>query len=343
MSAEITNVIADSPAWHHGVKAGDILVSVNGHKISDVLDYMYYSSESMVTLALKRGDKHIILKFPKNEYDDLGLEFETFLMDKKLSCCNKCVFCFIDQMPPNMRKTLYFKDDDARLSFLQGNYVTLTNLVQKDIDRIIEMKLNINVSVHTTNPELRCLMMHNRFAGEKIAFLRQMADAGISMNCQIVLCPGLNDGDELRRTLTDLGSLMPNVNSVAIVPVGLTKFREGLYPLTLFNEKQQGRLSTLSKASSRSSLKNTVQGWFSPLTNFILLQKDLSMMLISTRNTPSMKTAWECSAHCMMSLSRRLNFPTRQRISGRYPLPQAQPHSGLFQGLRRWLNRSIKT
>ena len=224
MSAEITNVIADSPAWHHGVKAGDILVSVNGHKISDVLDYMYYSSESMVTLALKRGDKHIILKFPKNEYDDLGLEFETFLMDKKLSCCNKCVFCFIDQMPPNMRKTLYFKDDDARLSFLQGNYVTLTNLVQKDIDRIIEMKLNINVSVHTTNPELRCLMMHNRFAGEKIAFLRQMADAGISMNCQIVLCPGLNDGDELRRTLTDLGSLMPNVNSVAIVPVGLTKF-----------------------------------------------------------------------------------------------------------------------
>ena len=151
MSAEITNVIADSPAWHHGVKAGDILVSVNGHKISDVLDYMYYSSESMVTLALKRGDKHIILKFPKNEYDDLGLEFETFLMDKKLSCCNKCVFCFIDQMPPNMRKTLYFKDDDARLSFLQGNYVTLTNLVQKDIDRIIEMKLNINVSVHTTD------------------------------------------------------------------------------------------------------------------------------------------------------------------------------------------------
>lgn len=343
MSAEITNVIADSPAWHHGVKAGDILVSVNGHKISDVLDYMYYSSESMVTLALKRGDKHIILKFPKNEYDDLGLEFETFLMDKKLSCCNKCVFCFIDQMPPNMRKTLYFKDDDARLSFLQGNYVTLTNLVQKDIDRIIEMKLNINVSVHTTNPELRCLMMHNRFAGEKIAFLRQMADAGISMNCQIVLCPGLNDGDELRRTLTDLGSLMPNVNSVAIVPVGLTKFREGLYPLTLSMKKQQGRLSTLSRASSRSSLKSTVQGWFSPRTNFILLQRDLSMMLISTRNTPSMKTAWECSAHCMMSLSRRLNFPTRQRISGRYPLPQAQPHSGLFQGLRRWLNRSIKT
>ena len=273
MSAEITNVIADSPAWHHGVKAGDILVSVNGHKISDVLDYMYYSSESMVTLALKRGDKHIILKFPKNEYDDLGLEFETFLMDKKLSCCNKCVFCFIDQMPPNMRKTLYFKDDDARLSFLQGNYVTLTNLVQKDIDRIIEMKLNINVSVHTTNPELRCLMMHNRFAGEKIAFLRQMADAGISMNCQIVLCPGLNDGDELRRTLTDLGSLMPNVNSVAIVPVGLTKFREGLYPLTLFNEKTAGEAIDIIEGFQQEFLEKYGTRLVFPSDEFYLIAK----------------------------------------------------------------------
>ena len=273
MSAEITNVIADSPAWHHGVKAGDILVSVNGHKISDVLDYMYYSSESMVTLALKRGDKHIILKFPKNEYDDLGLEFETFLMDKKLSCCNKCVFCFIDQMPPNMRKTLYFKDDDARLSFLQGNYVTLTNLVQKDIDRIIEMKLNINVSVHTTNPELRCLMMHNRFAGEKIAFLRQMADAGISMNCQIVLCPGLNDGDELRRTLTDLGSLMPNVNSVAIVPVGLTKFREGLYPLTLFNEKTAGEAIDIIEGFQHEFLEKYGTRLVFPSDEFYLIAK----------------------------------------------------------------------
>ncbi len=241
MSAEIKNVIDDSPACRHGVKAGDILISVNGHKISDVLDYMYYSSERIITLVLKRESRHIILRFSKNEYDDLGLEFETFLMDKKISCCNKCVFCFIDQMPPDMRKTLYFKDDDARLSFLQGNYVTLTNLGQEDIDRIIKMKLNINVSVHTTNPELRCLMMHNRFAGEKIGFLRQMADAGISMNCQIVLCPGLNDGDELKRTLTDLGELMPHVNSVAVVPVGLTKFREGLYPLTLFDSEGAGR------------------------------------------------------------------------------------------------------
>ena len=178
-----------------------------------------------------------MLKICKNEYDDLGLEFETFLMDKKKSCCNKCVFCFIDQMPEGMRDTLYFKDDDARLSFLQGNYVTLTNLSENDIDRIIEMKLNINVSVHTTNPELRCKMMNNRFAGEKIAFLKKMADAGISMNCQIVLCPGLNDSAELIRTLTDLGELMPNISSVAIVPVGLTKFRQNLYPLKLFDRE----------------------------------------------------------------------------------------------------------
>lgn len=237
MSAEITGVVIGSPADKCGVKKGDILVSVNGHKVNDVLDYMYYSSESTVILLLKRQDKHIFLKLRKSEYDDLGLEFDTFLMDKKQSCCNKCVFCFIDQMPEGMRETLYFKDDDARLSFLHGNYVTLTNLRQEDIDRIIRMKLNVNISVHTTNPELRCKMMHNRFAGEKLDYLRQLSEAGISMNCQIVLCPGLNDGDELRRTLTDLGNLMPNISSVAIVPVGLTKFREGLYPLTMFDKE----------------------------------------------------------------------------------------------------------
>ena len=185
---------------------------------------------------LRNGEEmDVVVK--KDEYDDLGLEFETFLMDKKQSCCNKCVFCFIDQMPPGMRETLYFKDDDARLSFLQGNYVTLTNLSQEDIDRIIQMKLNINVSVHTTNPELRVKMMHNRFAGEKLKYIRQMAEAGIKLNCQIVCCPGLNDGDELRRSLRDLGELMPNITSMAVVPVGVTKFRQGLYPLTGFTKE----------------------------------------------------------------------------------------------------------
>ncbi len=244
MAVEIRSVNKNSPVGNLDIRSGDVLVSVNGYEIADVLDYMYYSAEIHTDLLIDRNGEKINFKVTKSEYDDLGLEFETFLMDKKQSCCNKCIFCFIDQMPPNMRDTLYFKDDDARLSFLQGNYVTLTNLSQKDIDRIIQMKLSINVSVHTTNPELRCMMMNNRFAGEKLDYLRQFADAGISMNCQIVLCPGINDGKELERTLTDLGNLMPNIQSVAVVPVGLTKYRENLYPLKLFDK--QGAIETLN-------------------------------------------------------------------------------------------------
>lgn len=234
MSVEITQVVKHSPASKAKIKDGDRLVSVNGHEIEDVLDYMYYTAYDELELVWEHKGKTLSKKVFKSEYDDLGLEFESFLMDKKRSCHNKCVFCFIDQMPPNMRETLYFKDDDARLSFLQGNYVTLTNLKDKDIQRIIDMKLNINVSVHTTNPELRCKMMNNRFAGEKLKYLKMMTDSGLSLNCQIVLCPNLNDGVELERTLDDLEKLMPNITSVAVVPVGLTKFREGLYPLTTF-------------------------------------------------------------------------------------------------------------
>ena len=195
---------------------------------------MFYAAETDLTLVIENDGTQRDIRIEKDEYDDIGLEFESFLMDKKQSCRNKCVFCFIDQLPPGMRETLYFKDDDARLSFLQGNYVTLTNMTQEDVDRIIAMHLNINVSVHTTNPELRCKMMHNRFAGEKLDFLWQMARAGIQLNCQIVLCPGLNDGAELERTLTDLGSMLPHLTSVAVVPVGLSRHREGLYPLTPF-------------------------------------------------------------------------------------------------------------
>lgn len=234
---KINSVIHGSPCDRHGIQKDDVLVTINGHGINDVLDYMYYAADTDITLEIERDNVPLTVHLNKDEYDDLGLEFETFLMDSKQSCSNKCVFCFIDQMPPNMRETLYFKDDDARLSFLQGNYVTLTNLRQSDIDRIIEMKLNINVSVHTTNPELRVKMMHNRFAGEKLRYIWQLAENGIKLNCQIVCCPGLNDGDELRRSLNDLGTLMPNITSMAVVPVGLTKFRQGLYPLVCFDKK----------------------------------------------------------------------------------------------------------
>lgn len=238
---KINSVLHGSPSDRHGVRKGDILVKINGHGIKDVLDYMYYAADTDITLEIERDGVLMTVDIIKDEYDDLGLEFETFLMDNKQSCSNKCVFCFIDQMPPGMRETLYFKDDDARLSFLQGNYVTLTNMKQSDIDRIIEMKLNINVSVHTTNPELRVKMMHNRFAGEKLKYIWQLAENGIKLNCQIVCCPGLNDGDELRRSLTDLGGLMPNITSMAVVPVGITKFRDGLFPLTTFNKETAGQ------------------------------------------------------------------------------------------------------
>lgn len=237
MAVEITGIEKHSPAAKAKIQKNDVLVSIDGNEINDVLDYMFYAAESKLELSLMRNAVPYELTVIKSEYDDLGLEFETFLMDDKRRCHNNCVFCFIDQMPPNMRETLYFKDDDARLSFLQGNYVTLTNLKQQDIDRIIKMKLNINVSVHTTNPELRVKMMNNRFAGEKLDYLYQLANAGIMLNCQIVLCPGLNDGEELRRTLTDLGSLMPSIQSVAVVPVGLTKFRDNLYPLDSFTKE----------------------------------------------------------------------------------------------------------
>lgn len=237
---KISGVVSGSPAERAGVIPCDCLVSINNHPVRDVLDYMFYAAEENVTLEILRDSKPVAFTLKKGEYDDIGLEFDTFLMDSKQSCRNKCVFCFIDQMPPGMRETLYFKDDDARLSFLQGNYVTLTNLEQSDIDRIIRMKLNINVSVHTTNPELRCRMMNNRFAGEKLKYIRQLAENGIMLNCQIVCCPGLNDGEELRRSLTDLGALMPNISSMAVVPVGLTRFRSGLYPLKPFDKKSAG-------------------------------------------------------------------------------------------------------
>jgi putative radical SAM enzyme (TIGR03279 family) len=267
----ITGVIRNSPADKAGIRSDDILASMNGHGVRDVLDYMFYAAETHLTLTLERNGIPYTAEIRKDEYDDIGLEFASFLMDQKLSCRNKCVFCFIDQMPPGMRETLYFKDDDARLSFLQGNYVTLTNMTQEDIDRIIEMKLNINVSVHTTNPELRCRMMHNRFAGEKLDFLWQMARAGIQLNCQIVLCPGLNDGPELERTLSDLGKMMPHLTSVAVVPVGLSKYREGLYPLTAFTKETAGEAIDLIERYQADFLENFHTRAVFPSDEFFLM------------------------------------------------------------------------
>ena len=235
---KITDVLPRSRAEKAGILSGDILISINGREINDVLDYRFYLAEKKITLLLKRGDEDLEATILKKEYDDIGLDFETPLMDKKHSCENKCVFCFIDQLPKGMRDTLYFKDDDSRLSFLHGNYVTLTNMRDRDIERIIEMHISpVNVSVHTTNPELRCKMMKNKRAGEVLSYLKHLSDAGISLCCQIVLCKGINDGAELDRTLHDLMELRPAIQSVAIVPSGLTKFRDGLYPLEPFTKE----------------------------------------------------------------------------------------------------------
>ena len=236
---KIQSVIPKSIAARAGLREGDVLQSINGNSIRDVLDYRFYLTDTSVRLTLERDGAPYSVVLNKGEYDDIGLEFETPLMDKKHTCKNACVFCFIDQMPKGMRETLYFKDDDDRLSFLHGNYVTLTNLGEEDIERIIRMHISpVNVSVHTTNPELRIQMMKNKRSGEVLSYLPRLADAGIALCTQIVLCKGLNDGAELDRSMKDLAKLFPALRSCAIVPVGLTKYREGLYPLELFTPEE---------------------------------------------------------------------------------------------------------
>ena len=231
----IKSVDEGSPLYGR-VESGDTVVAINGNQILDVLDYKFFAYDKSLKVRLKRPDgSEYELDVKKNEGGDLGLNFESYLMDKPRSCSNACVFCFIDQLPRGMRKTMYFKDDDARLSFLLGNYITLTNLSPREVERIIALHISpINVSVQTTNPKLRCKMLRNKRAGESIDVMRRFAKAGIVMNCQIVCCPGLNDGEELLRSMQDLEQMHPAVHSVSIVPVGLTKFREKLYPLTPF-------------------------------------------------------------------------------------------------------------
>ena len=238
MSVTVENVLEGSPAFKTNIKKGDILTKINGNIIEDVLDYRFYQQNKKLTLEyINSSGKVKKAKIKKAEEEEIGLEFETYLMDKKHSCRNKCIFCFIDQLPKGLRETLYFKDDDSRLSFLFGNYITLTNITEHEIERIIKMHISpVNISVHTTNPELRVKMMHNKNAGECLNIIKRFNDAGIKMNCQLVLCPGINDGKELERTLGDLLNL-ENVECIASVPVGLTKYRDGLFPLKPFSKK----------------------------------------------------------------------------------------------------------
>lgn len=256
MAVIIKGVTVGSPAYKAGITSGEILSELNGNEIVDVLDYRFYQNERKLTVKLQSpngGTREVTVVKP--EYDELGLEFETYLMDKQHSCRNKCIFCFIDQLPQGMRDSLYFKDDDSRMSFLFGNYITLTNLTEHEIDRIIKLHISpVNVSVHTTDPELRCKIMGNRFAGKSLEILWRLCDAGISVNCQLVLVPGWNDGDALRKSLADLIKY-PSVGSIACVPVGLTGHREGLCELESFNKTTAADVVDITEEFGEKTVK----------------------------------------------------------------------------------------
>lgn len=244
MAVRISSVEEKSIAAKKKIQKDDVLLSVNGNDINDVLDYRFYINDEKLLLSIRGADgRHKLVLIRKNEFDDIGLEFETYLMDKQRSCKNKCIFCFIDQLPKGLRQSLYFKDDDSRLSFLFGNYITLTNLTDAEARRIIKMHISpVNISVHTTNPELRVKMMANPRAGESLKYIKEFAQAGITLNTQLVLCPGINDAEELKRSLEELSGFYPSVQSIAAVPVGLSAHRQGLYELEPYNEKSAGEV-----------------------------------------------------------------------------------------------------
>lgn len=256
MSVIIKDVEKKSPAYKAGIKSGDTLLTLNGNTIMDVLDYRFYQSDEKLTAEIINSKGKIKkLKIKKDEFQELGLLFDTYLMDQKHSCKNKCIFCFIDQLPKGLRESLYFKDDDSRLSFLFGNYITLTNITEHEIERIIKMHISpINISVHTTNPELRVKMMTNKNAGKALDVIKRFNDAGIKMNSQLVLCPGYNDGAELERTLNDLLNL-ENMECISAVPVGLTKYRDGLAKLEPFNKENASSVLDIIDKYAQKSLE----------------------------------------------------------------------------------------
>lgn len=274
MPAKIVHVDQGSPAEKAGISAGWWLQKINGHPIRDVLDYKFYSYDSRLELTLSRekDGEEKSLSIGKAEGEPLGLDFETYLMDKQRSCANKCVFCFIDQLPKGMRPSLYFKDDDARLSFLMGNYISMTNLSEADVQRIIAMHISpLNVSIHTTNPDLRSRMLGNPRGGESLEYLRRFAQAGLKIMGQIVVCPGWNDGEELERTLEDLAAMHPSIAHVALAPVGLTRYREGLEPLRpVDREKARQIIGVVDKAREKC-LKTYGETFFYAADEFYLI------------------------------------------------------------------------
>lgn len=269
MSVKINKVKSLSKCAMKGIRAGDELLKINGNEILDILDYDFYMADGDVTLTFKCADESF--KVVKANAQNCGLEFGSFLMDKQQHCKNKCVFCFIDQLPKGMRESLYFKDDDSRLSFLFGNYITLTNISEHEIERIIKMHISpVNISVHTMNPELRVQMMKNKNAGKSLEIIKRFADAGIQMNTQLVLCPGINDGDELKYSIEQLSSMYPSVQSIAAVPVGLTKFRDGLEKIEPYNKQTAGETIDIIEEYSQKFRKELGIGLVYPADEFFI-------------------------------------------------------------------------
>ena len=258
----IISVEPGSIAEELGIEPGDVLVSINDKEILDVFDYRYMINDEYLEIVMKDGNGEEYIAEVEKDYDeDIGIVFESGLMDNARSCRNKCIFCFIDQLPKGMRETLYFKDDDTRLSFLQGNYVTLTNMKDKDIDRIIYYHLSpINISVHTTNPELRKMMLHNNKAGNIMERMKKLADAGIELHLQVVLCKGINDGEELDRTIRDITELYPSARSMSVVPIGLTKYRDGLFKQEPFTKEDSEKVLDQIEEWQKKNLEKFKKG-----------------------------------------------------------------------------------
>lgn len=263
MSSRILGVDPGSPAWRAGLRPGQSLLKINGHAILDVLDYKFYGYDSRLELEVEgeTGLRRLVIE--KEEGQQLGLEFETYLMDKQKGCANRCVFCFVDQLPKGLRPSLYFKDDDARMSFLLGNYISMTNLSEQDVQRIIAMRISpLNISVHTTDPALRSKMLGNPKGGSSLAYLKRFAQAGLRLMCQIVVCPGWNDGPQLAKTLADLAQLHPGVESVAIVPVGLTRYRQQLTPLEPVTPRRAREILQVVDQARQDCLEKGMEPFF---------------------------------------------------------------------------------
>ena len=340
----ITGVETGSIGEECGLESGDKLGNVNGNEITDIFDYQYYIQENYLEVEILTKDgQECLLEIEKDEEEDLGIHFESYLMDEYSSCCNKCIFCFIDQMPPGMRDTLYFKDDDSRLSFLQGNYITLTNMKEKDMDRVIRYHLApINISVHTTNPTLRCQMLNNRFAGDVLEKIQRFADAEIPMNSQVVLCKGINDGEELDRTIGELGEFLPYMESLSVVPVGLTRYRDHLPTLQSFTKEDAQNVLELIhrwqehfKKTKGTSFVHASDEWFilagwdfppeEYYEGYGQLENGVGMMrlLISEVEEALEKTEGDQRKRKVSLATAKLAFPTVQKlaedIQSKYP------------------------